>query len=88
MNASAARALGQTLDKVWHDLEADKLALQSAAKQGVNDCPHLHVILHYKLWAMETRHEPAEYICTAECKVCGERMSGDDVPEDAETEEE
>jgi hypothetical protein len=37
---------------------------------------------------MEPFEYPAEYIGRAECKDCGEIMEPEDVPEDAEIEEE
>jgi hypothetical protein len=48
------------------------------------DCEHLHVTVHWLLYARETRYEPAEYIGKAECDDCGEWMEPEDVPTEAE----
>ena len=53
----------------------------------MSECEHLHVIIRWKLYAMETRYCPAEYVGKAECLDCGEIMDPDDVPEDAEVED-
>ena len=53
----------------------------------MNECEHLHVTIHWRLYAMETRYEPAEYIGRAECQDCGATMDPADVPEEAEVKE-
>ncbi len=50
----------------------------------MNNCQHLHVTVHWRLYAMETRYEPAEYIGKAFCDDCGETMEPEDVSEEAE----
>jgi len=45
------------------------------------ECNHPSVGLHSRLYAMETRECPAEYIETGICNICGESMDGDDIPE-------
>lgn len=47
-------------------------------------CPHLHVTIHRRLYAMETRYEPAEYEYKAQCDDCGEWMETEEIPEGAE----
>lgn len=48
------------------------------------ECDHQSVTMRYKLYAIETRFEPAEYLSRATCNICGEDMDGEDVPEYAE----
>jgi hypothetical protein len=52
------------------------------------ECQHLRVTVHWKLYARETRFEPAEYIGKAQCQDCGEWMEPEDVPDEAERKEE
>ena len=51
------------------------------------ECDHQSVKMYSKLYRMESREEPAEYTVWAVCKLCGETLDGDDVPEFAEREE-
>jgi hypothetical protein len=51
-------------------------------------CFHKHVTLKWKLYACETRYSPAEYTGRATCIDCEEEFEPEDIPEDAEVEEE
>jgi hypothetical protein len=53
----------------------------------MNDCKHMTVTTHLRLYAAETLHMPAEYVGVAECNECGEILDLDDIPDDAEVEE-
>jgi hypothetical protein len=53
----------------------------------MNGCEHLHVTVHWLLYARETRDEPAEYTGNAQCDDCGEWMEPEDVPAEAERKE-
>lgn len=48
------------------------------------NCKHLHITVRWRLFAMETRYEPAEYIGRAQCDDCGEEMEPEDVSDEAE----
>jgi hypothetical protein len=50
-------------------------------------CEHLHVTIHWLLYARETRYEPAEYTGDAQCDDCGKWMEPEDVPDEAERKE-
>jgi hypothetical protein len=50
-------------------------------------CEHKKVEVARRLYAMETRYEPAEYTYSARCVNCGEQMEIEDVPEESEREE-
>jgi len=43
-------------------------------------CQHPQVEIVYRLWAAETRFQPAEYAGRAECIQCGTILDLDDVP--------
>jgi len=51
---------------------------------AMNKCDHLNVTIYWRLYAMATRYEPAEYIGRAQCNDCGEWMDPNDVPSEAE----
>lgn len=53
----------------------------------MNTCTHPSVTIYYRLAAIATRYEPAEYIEFAECDECGENGDPSDFP-DAETSDE
>jgi hypothetical protein len=53
----------------------------------MNECPHPRVTVWWKLYAMATREEPAEYKGRAVCHECGENMEPEDVPAEAERDE-
>ena len=51
----------------------------------MDNCPHLSVTIHSRLWAMQTLTEPAEYIQRVQCDNpdCCEWMDTLDIPEEA-----
>ena len=48
-----------------------------------NECSHDDVNMYAELYACQTLYDPAEYIYTAHCNICGLEMDGEEVPEDA-----
>lgn len=52
-----------------------------------NKCPHLKVRVYSELASVATLEEPAEYYEWAICENCGECLSIEDIPEDAEEED-
>ena len=50
----------------------------------MDKCEHKRVEIETKLYAMETRDMPAEYLQRGVCQDCGETMAVEDIPEDAE----
>lgn len=52
-----------------------------------NNCPHLNVRVYSELWSIGTLEDPPEYEEWAICRDCGERLSIEDIPEDAEEED-
>ena len=53
----------------------------------MNDCPHKNVRTFSRISRPASREEPEEYDEWAECLDCGETISIEDIPEDAEEEE-
>ena len=51
---------------------------------STNQCKHTQVTIHSRLFAMETRDQPAEYEHKAHCDQCGEWMDVEDVPDEDE----
>ena len=51
------------------------------------ECYHMHVQIHRRLYAAETRFEPAEYEYRAYCFDCGSWMDTEDVPDVASRED-
>ena len=51
------------------------------------NCEHLHVTVEWKLYAIATLEEPAEYVGRAFCDDCSETMEPEEVQEDAERKE-
>jgi hypothetical protein len=56
----------------------------AALKRELNTCKHAHVNIHSRLFAAETREEPADYEQSAQCQDCGKWLAIEDIPEDAE----
>jgi hypothetical protein len=59
----------------------------AALKAQLNTCKHLHVNIHSRLFAAETREEPADYEQSAQCQDCGKWLAIEDIPEDSEVSE-
>jgi chromosome segregation ATPase len=59
----------------------------AALKRELNTCKHAHVNIHSRLFAAETREEPADYEQFAQCQDCGKWLAIEDIPEDAEVSE-
>jgi hypothetical protein len=59
----------------------------AALKRELNTCKHAHVNIHSRLFAAETREEPADYEQSAQCQDCGKWLAIEDIPEDSEVSE-
>jgi hypothetical protein len=59
----------------------------AALKRELNTCKHARVTIHSRLYAMETREEPADYEQSAQCQDCGKWLAIEDIPEDSEVSE-
>lgn len=67
----------------WNEV---KFEVQRWMSMWSKECLHLHVNKETRLYAMETRYEPAEYEVRLTCRDCGEEL--DSVSEDAEVRDE
>lgn len=68
---------------VWNEVKFD---IQRWMSMWSKTCLHLRVNKQTRLYAMETRYEPAEYEVRLTCRDCGEEL--DSVSEDAEVRDE
>jgi DNA repair exonuclease SbcCD ATPase subunit len=78
-------------DAAWTDNQAalrTQAAEIAALKRELNTCKHAHVNIHSRLFAAETREEPADYEQSAQCQDCGKWLAIEDIPEDAEVSDE
>jgi DNA repair exonuclease SbcCD ATPase subunit len=74
-------------DAAWTDNQAalrTQAAEIAALKRELNTCKHARVTVHSRLFAAETREEPADYEQSAQCQDCGKWLAIEDIPEDAE----